>query len=66
MLPHEICLVGIAAGIVDRTDTVQDSSVSSERVAADGDDDRASRQTEQVAVLRLRIAGNQPFRRRMG
>ena len=62
MLPQEASLIGIAAGIVDRADAVQDRSVSSKGVAGHGDDDAATRQPQQIAVLFGSLARNQSLR----
>lgn len=62
MLPQEARLIGIAAGIVDCTDAVQDRSVSSKGVAGHGDDDAAPRQPQQISVFFGRLARNQSLR----
>ena len=65
MPPHEVGLVGIATGIVDRADAVQDGSVSSKGVSVDRDDDAVARQSEQLAVFRFGRARQKAFRRQM-
>jgi len=62
MLPQEASLIGIAAGIVDRADAVQDRFVSSKGVPGHGDDDTAPGQPQQIAVLFGSFARNQSLR----